>query len=184
MTGTLEGCKKMTSRSHFRARADEGNMRTSRFTLLETVAVLAILTVVLGLALPAIGRIPVFLTLEGAAHPVQALLQDAGIRSLHQGKTVTVRVTKDVEADSLTFTIADGGPGGIYSPPQAGPVTVEAPVAVSFPDLEGTEQDVIYRFHPDGGASGPEMRLSLRGRVLILGVSPLTGLVYRREGEE
>jgi len=165
------------------ARAFRGRGGAARFTLLETVAVLAILAVVLGLALPAIGRIPVFLTLEGSAHPVQALLQDAGIRALHQGQEVTVNVTKDVEADSLTFTISGGGGGGIYSPPQAGAVTVGPPVAVSFPELaEG--DDVAYVFHPGGTATGPEMHLALRGRILILGVSPLTGLAYRREANE
>jgi Tfp pilus assembly protein FimT len=184
MTGTLEGCKKMTPLSHFRPRVDEGAMRISRFTLLETVAVLAIMAVILGLALPTIGRIPVFLSLEGAAHPVQELLQDAGIRSLHQGKLVTVKVTKNVEADSLTFTITDAGPGGIYSPPQAGLVTVEPPIAVTFPELSTADEDVVYKFYPDGGAAGPEMNLSLHGRILILGVSPLTGLVYRREANE
>lgn len=165
------------------ARGFRGRARAWRFTLLETVAVLAILAVVLGLALPAIGRIPVFLTLEGSAHPVQALLQDAGIQALHRGQEVTVKVAKDVEADSLTFTLSGGGGGGIYSPPQSGAVTVGPPVAVSFPELaEG--DDVAYVFHPGGTATGPEMRLTLRGRVLILGVSPLTGLVYRREAEE
>lgn len=163
-----------------RNRADGRSGGIAPFTLLEIVTVVAIMAVVLGLALPSIGRIPVFLTLEGAAHPLQELLQDGGIRALHQGRTITIRATKNEEADSLTFTIKDGRPSGLYSPPQSKPVTIGPPIAVSFPDLS-PDDEVVFRFFPDGGAAGPDLRLSLRGRVLRLGVSPLTGLVYRRE---
>ena len=153
---------------------------TSPFTLLELVAVLAILTVVLGLALPAIGRIPLFLTLEGATHPVQELLQDAGIRALYQGRTVTVEASRNEESGVLTFTLKDAGQGGIYSPTRTWAVTVSPPVVVTFPELSPDDK-VVYKFFPGGGAAGPEMVLVLRGHGLRLGVSPLTGLVYRRE---
>ena len=159
-----------------------GAERKTLFTLLELVAALAILSVVLGIALPMVGRIPAFLTLESAAHPLQTMLQEAGIRALHQGRLVTIRVARDLERETVSFTLEGegGGGAGLYSPAPTPPVTIAPPVTVLFPGIPD-DQPVRFQFHPDGGADGPEVLLILRGRALRLGVSPLTGLPFRQE---
>ena len=79
----------------------------------------------------------------------------------------------DFTLESLSDNSKRGNPLHIQRIPQN--------IEVDFPDYK--DEDIRYRFFPDGSASGPELTLTLQKRRIIVGISRLTGLAYSREEE-
>ena len=52
-------------------------------------------------------------------------------------------------------------------------------------ELSDREDDApVFRFFPDGSAAGGKMRISLKGHVIVITVSQLTGIVSINEDDE
>ncbi len=160
------------------------------FTLIEIVAVLAVIMILSGIVLANL-RLPVFASLDKTTKSVRKIFSDAQMKTSLQGKEIQVVYDAEKKEFRITYPSADEeetvsefetfNEESVQSNPR---LTLRIPndIEVEFPDYE--EEIIQYRFFPDGSASGPEMNLTLKGRTMIVGVSRLTGLAYSREEEE
>lgn len=162
--------------------------RKQEFTLIEIVTVLAIVMIVSGIVLANI-KLPVFASLDNTARGIRLLFSEAQRQTSLQGCEIRViyshekrefylsHVTdEDTFGENAELTDKKIKSGNLCRIPEK--------IEVKFPEFEDATDDIQYRFFPDGSASGPEMELTLDERKIILGVSRLTGMAYRREPEE
>lgn len=138
------------------------------FTLIELIALLAIVLLVTGVVVGNVGRIPVFLSLETTVQKVQYLFSKASMMAMAQGRSVTV----SYETGGKVFSISPSGSsdGGGFSGKLLSEKIPEA-VAVEFESEEPN-----YIFFPDGSGSGTAFSLTLKGHTFRIRISGLTGL--------
>lgn len=84
---------------------DESRVFCRRFTLLEVVAVLLLISLVMGLVAPRIGRMPGGIAARSLVTAIQSGCRDAGMRARASGKTV--RLVLEIGANR--FRIRDAG---------------------------------------------------------------------------
>ena len=160
---------------------------TQGFTLIEIVTVVAIAMIISGIVLINL-KLPVFATLDGASKTIQKIFTDAATKSGLQGIEMIVAYAKDKqefvlyrasEEDDPDFSLEflKDKPGSLLNAQR-----IVKKIKVEFPDYQDDE-DIRFRFFPDGSASGPELTLTLNDRKIIVGISQLTGLAYTREEE-
>jgi type II secretory pathway pseudopilin PulG len=175
------------------------------FTLLEMIAVVAILLITAAFILPKIGRIPPYIVVDEATGRVSALFMQA----LAQGKEVRVNLVKNqLRVLGEKGDEKDKKPAGHsfhkflyeYTIPSEITVTVLEPGEGEWEDgiryfhdetpeeesVEEEEDDATTRFvfHPDGSADGPSFELDLQGEKVRLSISPLTGIVNTQRIED
>jgi len=150
--------------------------RITCFTLLEMIAVIVIILVIVGVVVPRAGRIPAFISLDRNAGQLQELLQDAGFQAQIRGEEIKVLYDREKQLFRLS-----SGNNSKYTIERT-QCEILKPILVRFPQLEEDyeETEIMYYFFADGTASGPEILLTFKGHKKILGVSPLTGLIYAR----
>jgi len=159
-----------------------------QFTLIEIVTVLAIVMIVSGIVLANM-KLPVFATLDETTKKIRRIFTEASTQTALQGKPISVAYNSEKKEfllypseeeedqnfslEALTEKSRKGNPLYIQRVPED--------IEVEFPDYK--EEEVVYHFFPDGSASGPELTLTLKKRIIIVGISRLTGLAYSREDE-
>ncbi len=162
--------------------------KVHNFTLIEIVTVISIVLIISGIVLVNI-KLPVFATLDGATKTIRKIFTEASTQSGLQGIEMVVAFKKDKqefilyrasEEKDLTFTLESlkDRSESILEVQK-----IVKKIEIEFPDYKGDE-DIKFRFFPDGSASGPELTLTLNDRKIIVGISQLTGLSYSREETE
>ena len=162
--------------------------REQEFTLIEIVTVLAIVMIVSGIVLANL-KLPVFASLDNTARSIRLLFSEAQRQTSLQGREIRVIYSRE-KGELYLSRITDEDAAEQNIEQQDKKIKSEdicripEKIEVKFPEFEDTAGDIQYRFFPDGSASGPEMELTLDERTIIMGISHLTGIAYRREAEE
>ena len=138
------------------------------FTLIELVALLAIMLLVTGLVVGNVGRIPAFLSLENTVQKIQYLFSKASIMAMAQGRSVTVSYQPGGKVFSISpsGSSSDGEFSGKF-------LSEKIPEAVN---VEFDSEEPGYIFFPDGSGSGTSFRLTLKGHGFRIRISGLTGV--------
>ena len=144
-----------------------------------------------GLVFAYMGHMPAGLVLGSATGKVEQLMMTAQMQASLQG--VQKDVVFDFDKKTLFITVPSEDPQDLEAPDTA----EEAPdkpklkgnsykipetIEVTFPDF--LENIAVFKFFPDGSASGPEMHLTIKGHIMSITVSQLTGIVMSKEIEE
>jgi general secretion pathway protein H len=133
------------------------------FTLLETLAVLAIFALIMGVATPLLRPAPGGLQLQAATRRLCATMRDARARAI--AGNAEFPVTFNLARKSYwTPVVAE-----IFLPPQA-----HMDLKIAEARRQGADQGDIL-FFPGGSSTGGEITLSLGGRSAIVDVNWLTG---------
>jgi len=182
--------------------------RRPRFTLIETLVVLAVISVLLALVVPRVGRAPAGLVFRTAVTRFRAAVRSAGLRARATGHAVHLRY----DPQSRTLRIEDASPTEDSLLPQetapsnegdlaAGPAAVGAKksdksTSALYRDLTtwtlprgvvcrslaadgfGGDEEIVYEFSPNGELSGPSVELSVGRRRVRLIPDVLTGRLY------
>jgi type II secretory pathway pseudopilin PulG len=168
------------------------------FTLIETLVVLAILALVIGIVMPAVLRVPKRLVVEGAQTGLIAALRECAIRAVASGQTVQARLDSSGRSFQVRVVRSDTDALGESHLPKQGPdgnapegdgmlVTKQTSYPVpegvkwELDNLEYAEDLPTITFHPDGSASGPELVFVVAERRFVLWVDRLTGRPEIRE---
>lgn len=138
------------------------------FTLIELIALLAIVLLVTGVVVGNVGRIPVFLSLENTVHKVQYLFSKASMMAMAQGKSVTVSYAP--EGKVFCISSASSSEEAEFSGKF---LSERIPEAVN---IEFESENPSYIFFPDGTGSGTSFSLTLKGHVYRIRISGLTGV--------
>jgi type II secretory pathway pseudopilin PulG len=178
------------------------------FTLLEMVAVIAILLITAAFVIPKIGRIPPYIVVDGASGRISALFMQAASQALAQGKEIQVTLVKnqlrivDREKDKEEELAGHSFQRYLYEYA----IPAEIVVTVLDPGEGEWEDGIVYQydetfdeekkadededsttrfvFHPDGSADGPSFELDLQGEKSRISISPLTGIVNSKRVED
>ena len=138
------------------------------FTLIELVALLAIVLLVTGVVVGNVGRIPTFISLENTVQKIQYLFSKASMMAMAQGKSVNV----SYEPGGKVFSISASGSSGDGE--FSGKFLSEKiPEAVN---VEFDSETPSYIFFPDGSGSGTSFTLTLKGHAFRIRISSLTGI--------
>jgi prepilin-type N-terminal cleavage/methylation domain-containing protein len=196
------------------ARADHSRRRRiaagNGFTLLEILLVLTILSLVLAVVLPRIGRLPKRLTVERACSAVRLAVVEAGMRARASGTPMKL-VLEPEENVFLATPLPATAIGGRSPTARLGGTGVEgravereggghilstqsryaipAGVVWSLDRGDGTamtdeEGRPVYAFYPNGEATGPRAVFTVAGRRFELDVDRLTGKPTIRDLDE
>ena len=156
-------------------------LRSRSFTLVETIIVLLIATMIFGLVVPRIGRLPARVAIRKSTSELILPFVTAARRARATGTEVTLLLDlaehrADIRAGG-TAPMAmrqssddEASEGQDERTPDSRfriPADIEWSVAEDSP--------VQYRFFPTGEGSGPELEFRLRGRTFIFSVDGLTG---------
>lgn len=138
------------------------------FTLVELVAVLAIILLTTGLVIGRVGKTPAFYSVEQAANETISVFTSASTQALARGRSVSVVYNPE----SRSFSVS-----GVGTASKNSLQSCRIPDFVELDIQNGAERSREFVFHPDGSASGPDVRFSMKGRAITLSLSPLTGMV-------
>lgn len=173
---------------------------------MEMIVVLAIVSLVAGIVVTNIGRVPAFMTIDTAANRIKGLYIDAANLALASG--AEAKILFDDETRRLTVSgkrppavkeegeedwdapsppdIGGDGEEKAFSP---GSYAIPEDVEFEFVDNDDNEVDadeLEMIFYPDGSADGPRLKMELHGHEVEIYVSALTGMVnveYEKEEE-
>lgn len=151
------------------------------FTLVEMIVVIGIIMLLSGVSIAILVRRPARVILANTASKIEKVLFTAGNQASLQGvqknvsfdlgsKVLTIGDIKVQDDFSNTEPVVDQKPKDTKNQ-----IKIPKDIEVTFPDFE--EEEIQYRFFPDGSASGPKMLLTLEGHNSLIAVSPLTGIV-------
>ena len=173
------------------------------FTLIEMLVVLVILVVVLGTVMPRVLRMPKRVQVETAHSRILSALRDCAMQAVASGRTVRVRLApegrsflvtrsdpeQDVLSDSELPEDRDREPREGSSLVVSNQPTYKIPKGVTWElddwaMADDEEQSPLFVFHPDGGASGPDLVFVVVKRRFLLHVDRLTGRPDISEAEQ
>lgn len=173
--------------------------RLTPFTLIELMIALVIVSAVLALIAPRVGRLPTRVVIGTATTQLRHAFADAGMRARSTGRPVSLLLNRE----SNSIVLRDGiiGPGDALTDSPAAAVDQEARHAEGHPskklqysldtavqwvqDDAGTDaaEPVVFVFLPDGDAGGPTLQFQIRDVTFQLTVSRLTGKLRLIERE-
>ena len=183
--GTLK-----TDRHSSRRAPPRASRRKALFSLLEVVVVLAVLSLILAVALPRLGRVPSRLTVENAHSRIRSALREAGLRARASGRPLRLVLDADGNAFRVDRPPAPADTLGGADPPREADgggssivvrrlARYELPGSVSwYPEtalLNSDEDAPFFAFFPDGEATGTPVEFAVAGRRFVLDVERLTG---------
>ena len=173
------------------------------FTLIEMLVVLVILVILLGTVLPRVLRMPKRVQIETAHTRILSALRDCAMQAVASGRTVRVCLApegrsflvtrsdleEDVLSDSKLPEDRNREPrdGSSLVLPNKPIYAIPKGVSWELDDWEmgdDEEQSPLFVFHPDGGASGPDLVFVVVKRRFLLHVDRLTGRPDILEVEE
>ncbi|MDL2170587.1 MULTISPECIES: prepilin-type N-terminal cleavage/methylation domain-containing protein [Asaia] len=137
-----------------RAQAESG------FTLIEMLVVLVILGMIGAIVVRHGASHPARLELRNAARQIAALMRETHARALYTGRAQEL----DINPLSGSYVITPATAGAL-------------PAITITPDTTS-----VFRFYPDGSASGPVLGLSRGASRMTLGVNWLTGAIESHGG--
>ena len=181
------------------------------FTLFEMLLVLAIISLVLAVVLPRIGRLPKRLAVESGCSAIRQAVAEAGLRARASG--TPVRLILDVDENCfLVQSLAPAAVAGRAGPALAGGYAGDIPGTgakehmghivstrsrynlpgrISWRLDGGDEESLfdeegrpVYSFFPSGEATGPRVTFVVAGRSFELEVDRLTGRPVIRDLDE
>lgn len=152
----------MILRSDDRAQRCTANSE-SGFTLIEMLAVMAILAAVAVFAMPAIMRKPDHLVLRDTVRQVRQMLLLARSKAI----TSNADTVFFIDLKEYRFGLQDGGGGEI-------PEDMSAAFKIAEPERRTASRGGI-RFFPDGSSTGGELAFTLHGKTARLCVHWLVG---------
>ena len=141
--------------------------RLQRYTLVEMLAVLALLTAVLAIAIPRVGVIPAGVQRRHVQDVFRETFFCASSLATSSGQQVDVLYAPDTDElriECSTVTEAFRDLDVFHLPAGALKVAVEEP-----------RDSVRFRFFPDGEARGPKLDGEMLGEGVQFGVDPVTG---------
>ena len=170
------------------------------FTLLEIVAVVAIMILIGVLVLGRLGKRPARVVLNHSGQQLEQLLCHGGQMSATSGRAIELRYDPGEECLTLHFA-PERLPAGMVAEkdgqeeeplPEAqrqSPVQWRSTQAVELrfvpelllTDVEEGKGITVAEFFPDGSVSAHKFILTFREQSLEVSVSPLTGMVRREE---
>jgi general secretion pathway protein H len=133
------------------------------FTLLETLAVLAIFALIMGVSTPLLRPAPGGLQLQAASRRLCATMRDARARAIAGNGEFAVSFNL-ARKSYWTPVVAE-----TFLPPQA-----QMDLKIAEARRRGAQEGDIL-FFPGGSSTGGEVTLSLGGRTAIVDVNWLTG---------
>lgn len=155
------------------------------FSLIELIAVIAIIMLIAGITVTQLGRLPAFASLKNNAEQLKSLFISAGLRASSTGTPQTVIYSTTSRTFSVQQSSADEKN---LLKPQAKPAEfclsngIQANFKIhdrlkdSNLDIDSIE-DIKFTCYSDGLISGPNIELRLRKQRLQLHISPLTGAI-------
>jgi type II secretory pathway pseudopilin PulG len=147
------------------------------FTLIEMVAVVAMILLLAGFVIWKVGKIPSYAQLEGAANGIKGVCAEASSMSLIQGKTIKV----GFNSENKTFSISSSGENTLLNRRF---MSYKLSDDIEIESNATDEEDSSFIFFPDGSGSGPEISLRLKGHLIAMRISPLTGTLLTEEKED
>ncbi|MGJ5180686.1 pilus assembly FimT family protein [Bradyrhizobium oligotrophicum] len=145
--------------THERAGTSDG------FTLVEMLAVLAILALTASAAVPLLSRGAGSVSLDAAASEIASALRATRAAAILQNRVMTLRI----DVDRRSF-------GSEVVPPRAFTTGLQAKLTYAAATRSGAA-DGGFRFFPDGSSTGGDLSLELNGRRQRLCVEWLMGTV-------
>ena len=166
--------------------------RRSRYTLFEMLIVLMIMTLVLGLAVPRIARIPAGPVVRKTMSEISRAYSEAGLRARATGHPARLeldlrrncfelrdarprsalsempRVAEDTSADSHDKNSSQSDIIGVYDIDPAVTWTADT-------RAKTTDDKLSILFFSNGEATGPDVQLVCRNRAFRISVDRLTG---------
>lgn len=144
-----------------------------RFTLVEILVVLVIMSLVFMLVVPRTAREPAGIAVRMAKQNIQKPFRMASLGARTGGKNVTVILDQENSRFSLSPGLTN----------KKGTVSdFSVPKGVTFDDF--TDSNVTYTFFSNGSASGPDLHYVCRKRQFILSIDKLTSRIAIKEVDE
>ncbi len=143
-------------------------MTKKPFSLIELIAVVAILLLIAGVATLNVDRFPSFINLKNETESLQLLLIKAARQATLQNKSINVIY---IENEKL-FKILTESKRNQKDLQYFIPNNIEI-------DIQKNEQ--LFQFFPDGSAYGPKITLTADEESFEISFSPLTGQSYITE---
>lgn len=169
----------------------------SSFTLIELTVVLLILSLLVAIVLPAIGRLPFGVRMRNAKSDISHAFKNAGLRAMASGSPAVLTLnpengTMKIKTDT-SFKIPKAADREVEEPEFRGespllesPLKYKLPNGCSFEaeydDLDD-DGNAVFRFYPSGEAGGPPIDLVISEVRFSMYVDPLTGAVKFLEQE-
>ncbi len=149
-------------------------MIIKKFSLIELLAVIAVLLLVTTIVTLKVGRFPSFVALEKEVQSVQLIFAKAARQAAIQGKVIKVKYLEDSKQFEILTNNSDQ-------------TKIKYKVSSSI-EIEILEEEIpseiYFQFFPDGSASGIDIKFKQNDQALKLSISPLTGVSYIEEIEE
>lgn len=179
-------------------------LRRKRFTLIELVVAIAIVTLTLAIAVTALRGESPAQKMERTVHEISAFCARVRFRSAEEGRDWVLKYNPAggnfyataVDPEEETASFIPGDDSGRFSSakkeketdPDAPPLPrldLKLDKSFTFETAEGSENQLgngeeleVFRFFPDGGASGSsKLLLKLGGMQKVFHISKLTGRV-------
>ena len=141
------------------------------FTLVEIIAVIAIMLVIGGIVTASALRKPSAITLRKSSAEISELLHNARTQAILQNKLKYVFF----DEKNNIFKISD-------QKKEDTKVKLSPEITVEI-SRHNKNQKWLYCFYPDGTGAGPELTLILKQYKVSVSISPLTGMVFSKETE-
>ena len=159
--------------------------RRNPFTLVEVVVVIVIMLVTGGIAISAMRTDSTSRLIKRSTSEFRSLCSRARYKAMEMSEDRLVVYVPDEHMFYMARPVANEEEAMEY---EYGFVILKA-VKWELPeDFELTTEDndpvEVFRFYPDGGASGTSLTLGCKGHSVMIGVAKLTGSLVTYEGSE
>ena len=134
------------------------------FTLIELICVMAISTLLIGLIVGRIGKIPAYLSFRNSLEKIETVLNEAANQSKLTGNKIVILYKDD------KFYPEDMSIRKIKY------LNYDLPEFLSIEFDDSKPDPERFTFFSDGSASGPAMRIIYSGHIATIKTSKLTGM--------
>jgi type II secretory pathway pseudopilin PulG len=161
------------------------NYKKRYFSLIELIAVIAIILLISGIAVTQLGRSPAFASLNNNAEGLIGLFTSASLRALSTGNPQTVTYLEANQTFSINETAENSMESSIQQVKEVNFNLANGVKAIFYNSASITDEeaeidiieDIKFTCYPDGSITGPDIELQLRKQKLKLHISPLTGAI-------
>ena len=156
----------------------QANKRNRRFSLVEVIAVLVLISLIMFMVLPKIGLIPGSVIKKETINSIKKAFISS--RQLSQSENNSVALVLNEESMVLSIERDDDKKTSkIFRDFTSFPLNDTLTIERADPELE----KLVYQFYPDGEASGPELKIMSESFNFYLKVDQLSGRAIIDEKE-